>query len=82
MHACGHTPSMTKCLLQLPQPAAANGRTLALRSMLLDGDESEDPSPADAASNGSILFLLTASCLEKEGAQKGTDLYLKRKAVF
>lgn len=81
MHACGHTPS-TKRLLQLSQPATANGRTLALRSMLLDGDESEDPSPADAASNGSILFSLTASCLEKKGAQKRTDLYLKRKAVF
>lgn len=50
--------------------------------MLLDGDECEDPSPAEAASNGSILFLLTASCLGKEGAQKGTDLYLKQKAVF
>lgn len=61
---------------------ASNGITLALRSMVLVGDEYEGPSSAVTASNGSGLFPLTASCLGKGLAQKGTDLYLKMKAVF
>lgn len=77
MHACRHTLLMTKCLLQLLQPAFGNGITLALRSMVLDGDEYEGPSSAVTVSNGSGLFSLAAPCLGKGVAQKGTDLSLK-----
>lgn len=56
--------------------------TLALRSTVLDGDEYEGPSSAVTVSNGSGLFSLTAPCLGKGVAQKGTDLSLKRKLFF
>lgn len=50
--------------------------------MALAGDEYEGPSSTVSVSNGSGLFSLAAPCLGKGLAQKGTDLYLKWKAVF